>query len=82
VIEADARTVDYTSATVLWMFNPFGPEALRAVLRRASAPRVLYYSGTDVHAEVFLAEGYGLTRRQSVNGDDHTVFHYEKANAP
>jgi hypothetical protein len=82
VVEADARAVDYSGATLLWMFNPFGPETLRAVLRRARTPRVLYYSGTEVHAQVFLAEGYALVRRQVVPGDDHTVFHYARTATP
>ncbi len=82
VIEADARAVDYSGATVLWMFNPFGPETLRAVLRRAAAPRVLYYSGTEVHAQVFQAEGYALTRRQVFAADDHVVHHYGRTTTP
>ena len=82
VIEADARTVDYTHATVLWMFNPFGPETLRAVLRRAAVPRVLYYSGTEAHAQVFHAEGYALTRRQMFRADEHVVYHYARTTTP
>jgi SAM-dependent methyltransferase len=82
VIEGDARAADYRGATILWMFNPFGPETLRAVLRCAQAPRVLYYSGTEVHAQVFLAEGYALVRRQVVGADEHTVFHYARTATP
>jgi len=79
VIEGDARTVDYADATALWMFNPFGPETLRTVLRRAHAPRVVYYSGTETHADVFLAEGYALHRRQAAGDSEHTVYHYARA---
>ena len=82
VIEAEARAVDYTGASVLWMFNPFGPETLRAVLRRAAVPRVLYYSGTEVHALVFHAEGYALTRRQAFRADEHVVYHYARTSTP
>ncbi len=82
IIEADARAVDYAGATVLWMFNPFGPETMRAVLRRAAVARVLYYSGTEVHAQVFHAEGYALTRRQEFRADEHVVYHYAHSTTP
>ena len=58
VIVGDARSADYASVTALWMFNPFGPEALRAVLRRANSPRVLYYNASDQHRAVLFDEGY------------------------
>lgn len=68
VISSDARVVDYPAATVLWIYNPFGPEVLRSVLRRARTPRVLYYNASDAHRDIFLAEGYALVGRLEFTG--------------
>jgi SAM-dependent methyltransferase len=68
VIDADARVADYGAATVLWIYNPFGPEVLRSVLRQARTPRVLYYNASDAHRDVFLAEGYALVDRLEFTG--------------
>ncbi len=66
---------------MLWMYNPFGPEVLRTVLRRARAPRVLYYNASPAHCDVFLAEGYGLGARLVFPGilsagEDYAVLDY------
>ena len=81
VIATDARTADYASATVLWIYNPFSPEVLRSVLRRARTPRVLYYNASDEHRDVFLAEGYALVERLEFPGlrsagEDYAVLGY------
>jgi predicted RNA methylase len=34
IIVADAASLDYSDGTVFFLFNPFGPETLRAVMRR------------------------------------------------
>lgn len=77
----DARTAEYGSATVLWFYNPFGPEALRSVLRRARTPRALYYNASEAHRDVFLAEGYALDARLEFPGilsagEDYAVLDY------
>lgn len=78
---ADARTAEYGAATVLWIYNPFGPEVLRPVLRRARAPRVLYYNASEAHRDVFLAEDYALNARLEFPGilsagEDYAVLDY------
>lgn len=90
VIEADARTVCYDGVTVLWLYNPFGAEALRAVLRKANAPRAIYYNASEAHRAVFLAEGYAVVHREVVAllslvqppvRNDCAVLHYERSAA-
>ncbi len=88
VIEGDARTIDYPGATVLWLYNPFGAEALRAVLRRAQAPRVLFHNANAEHQAVLFAEGYAVTARFVRSGllasgdDDYPVLHCARAATP
>lgn len=82
----DARRTDFSGATVLWFYNPFGPEALRAVLRRAATPRVLYYNASEAHRDVFLAEGYALVGRTDFGdilsaGEGYSVLAYRRTDA-
>lgn len=77
VIEGDARSADYAGATMLWFFNPFGPETLRAVLRRANALRVVYYNASDQHRAVLFEEGYAVHDSELVG--DYAVLDYQRA---
>jgi SAM-dependent methyltransferase len=70
-VRGDAATADYQSGTVFWLYNPFGPRTLAAVLdniRRsvAAAPRkVRFCYAYPEHDAVFAASGW-LTRYASV----------------
>ena len=58
VILADATSVDYSDATLIFMFNPFGEEVVRKVAQRLPTDRRLRvcYMG-PAHASVFSEDG-------------------------
>jgi SAM-dependent methyltransferase len=53
----DVRDQSYADATVLWLFNPFGADTVRAVVAKAKRPRLRigYY---PIHHAVLLDEGF------------------------
>ena len=72
ILRGDAATADYRTGTVFWLYNPFGPRTLAAVLDRirqslAAAPRAVRFCyAYPEHDAVFAASGW-LTRYDSVS---------------
>lgn len=53
VIEGDAATVDYSDATIAFMYNPFGPDTMRRVLsglRTIEGLKVVYANPQQIDA--------------------------------
>lgn len=62
-INADARQVDYTDATLLWLFNPFGADTLAAVLARAKRPGLRAAYLNPQYPDAFARTGFREVRR-------------------
>jgi SAM-dependent methyltransferase len=71
IVEADAATLDYRDGTVFWLYNPFGPRTMAAVLDRIHhsiriAPRAVRFCYVTPEAEeAFISCGW-LERYRSV----------------
>lgn len=64
VRQGDACEADYSDATVIWMFNPFGPATMRTVMERLgrsleAKPRTIQIAYVNpLHEDILAATGW------------------------
>lgn len=75
IIEGDAAEVDFSEATIVLMFHPFGPKTLRKVLDKLAALshrlRVVY--ANPAHIAVFDGYSFKIVEKFSVPFDIYNI---------